>query len=214
MQKFFSLFIFATMSLSLSAQKFRPYHAFGFEVNANTNFLSQVPYESISFSPNPIFINGTLRFDILGSYDYGIFKWLGVSSGLGLSMRGGAGRSYGVGNGSQDYRMDIFYINTPVRLQLKLFKFLWLEPGVEVNTYLWHSDVGYPITQYYSANQEKFEPVVLNWTGCMRFNLFRGLSLHLGMHRGITTAYWGPSGKYVDFGYRVGVRYIFDQPSS
>jgi hypothetical protein len=208
MRRFLFTSLLLVVSFHVSAQKFQPYHAFGFEINANVTRLNQE--SSSQFGPDQLFDESSLGFDVLASYDYGFTSWLGLSSGLGLSLRGGAGSSYRVGFVPQTFSRDVFYLNLPLRLQFKPFKFLWIEPGMELNTYLWHSDNNPALFQN-DLIPEEFKSFCLNWTAAMRFNLYRGLSLHFGMHRGLSPVYTGRH-EYTDIGFRLGMRYLFNQP--
>lgn len=210
MSRYLILWLFLGVSFYVSAQNFRPYHAFGFEINANVTRLNQ---ESSSvFGPDQLFDESSLGFDALASYDFGFTSWLGLSSGLGLSMRGGNGSSYRVGYVPQSFSRDVYYLNLPLRLQFKPLKFLWIEPGMEFNTYLWHSDNNSALFQN-DIIPDNFRSFCLNWTAALRFHLYRGLSIHLGMHQGISPVSTGRY-EYTDRGFRLGVRYLFNQPDS
>ncbi len=122
----------------LAAQQFRPYHALGLQMGVNVSSLwteqsaageangEKAGDELSAFNPG---------FDLLAHYDYGLFKWLGVGSGLGLSARGGNVRS-GTGVRNPDKKRDIYYLNIPIRIQLKPAKWFWIEPGIENKIYL------------------------------------------------------------------------------
>tara|TARA_R110002050_G_scaffold300435_1_gene469786 strand:+ start:3503 stop:4147 length:645 start_codon:yes stop_codon:yes gene_type:complete len=211
-----ALFIFALIligSFGLKAQKFRPYHAFGFEINANsTKLIKEANFISSFGSSNADFDEPVLRFDVLFSFDYGLKKWLGLSTGLGFSLRGGKGGSYRVGYLEQSYRRDLLYLSLPLRMQLKPFNFLWFEPGLEINTYLWRSHEVFAYGSFTNL-QEDFKPICVNYTASARFHLHQGLSLHLGIIRGLSPVYTGPF-VYDDFGLRFGLRFMFNQPVS
>lgn len=208
------------ISLGLSAQKFRPYHAFGFDISINRVSLStQDPEDKYIGGAGPDLTSSIFGFDAMACYDYGILPWFGISSGLGAGLRGGSGTNYNIGRRNTDYSMHIYYLNLPIKLQIKPAKWFWIEPGVEIKYVLSHQGNG--IDTHSSRNSYEFDTFNINWLAVMRFNLFRGISLSLSYHHGldpIATVTMEDNGQvysytsYTDRGLRIGFRYIFNQP--
>lgn len=211
-----AIFLVSVMILSsaLWAQPFKPYHALGVQVNANYTLLNT---EWVgSFDARGVELGeGSLKIDLLASYDYGIMKWLGVSSGIGFSIRGGSAGYY---TKTKRRRRDIYYLNIPVKLQLKPFKFFWIEPGIENKILLGHTDIGFPEPKPH--RYRPFDPDHLNTydiTALMvlRFNLLKKLSLSIGYHQALTHTAFVTSElssavtTYEDRGIRIGIRYMF-----
>lgn len=214
MKKTATIFLIAFFALPVFAQRFRPYHAFGVQANANINGLTTRYDGSLQYLPSGQMNATSLRFDLLASYDYGLLKWLGIGSGIGFSIRGGASESYKTGSKK---RRDIYYLNVPVTLQLKPWKFLWLEPGIETKYFIGYKDVNYSNEPFPSEDINSFD---LTATAGLRFNLFTGLSLSAGYHFGLLPVaevqlddpFIYSQTTYKDFGAHVGVRYMFNQP--
>lgn len=200
--------------LSGYGQRFRAYHAIGAQFNTNYNGFSTRFDGNLNNSPSGQYNLSTLRLDILASYDYGMLKWLGISTGAGFSLRGGGIESLR----GDDNRRDLYYMNIPVKLQFKPWKVFWIETGVENKLLLGYSDINPPQNGFFDADELR----IYNLTSTIgfRFNLFRGLSLNAGYHIGllpvaeIESEEGLPYSKttYKDFGASVGVRYMFNQP--
>lgn len=226
MRKLATAFFLGILALPAMAQRFHPYHAFGVEFNLDYNDLTtmydgDLNSEHVEYSD---LTASTLRFDIYGSYDYGMLKWLGISSGLGFSLRGGAAESYRHPNNPVG-RRDLYYLTIPVRLQFKTCHFFWLEPGIEAQYLLGHKDVNFqndPNDPYpLPFNADELHSFNLVGTASMRFNIFRGLSLNAGYHMDLmpvakidARSPSDPSATitYKDFGAYIGLRYMFNQP--
>lgn len=217
MKKYFFASIFILGGVMLSGQRFKPYNAFGAQVNVNSNRFAHTFEGSTSIQPGPDFQDNSLRFDILACYDRGFMKWLGLSTGIGFSLRGGAKENV---RRNVTYRRDLYYLNIPVRLQFKPWKFLWIEPGVEALYLLGHSDINFGNNSTGPFDENELNDFEVTAALALRFNLFRGLSLNLGYHRGLTpvaeieTGPGLPYSKttYRDVGFHIGVRYMFGQP--
>lgn len=216
---FFLLSIFACLA-SLSAQRFRPYHAYGVQVNANSSTLATEHTGSNGFiKAGEDMNNSTMGFDVYVHYDYGALKWLGVGTGIGFSKRGGASAERG-----SDGKRSLSYLNIPVRLQFKPWHFLWVETGVEVLYFLNYKDNGNFGASGVNLNNEPFDAeginnVSLSFVPALRFNLFKGLSLNAGYSIGLnnaaeveTSQTITTSTTYKNFSAFVGVRYMFGQP--
>lgn len=204
------------IGFQLSAQKFKTYHAFGFGAGLNSSCL-KTKYENPSMMLLPDLGDQSIRLDIYGSYDLGLIRWLGIGSGIGLSIRGGATENRST---TEKKRRDLYYLNVPLRLQLKPFRFLWIEPGVESMILLGHTDVGYdtPWGTDEPFDNEDLEFYTISGYLGLRINVFKGLSLNAAVSSGLTSvaeaegSVPGVSATYADFTYSVGVRYMLNQP--
>lgn len=228
MKRIFFLLSAFTCIGSLSAQKFRPYHAYGAQINVNS---SSLPAEHIgnigSNKAGEDMRNGKGGFDVFVHYDYGALKWLGVGTGLGYSTRGGSSMEQ-----YSDGSRSLSYLNVPVRLQIKPWHFLWVEAGAEVLYFLNYKDEGnfnspeVPILENVPFDADGINKLTVSFVPALRFNLFRGLSLNAGYSMGLTKAAEvelshtansnvttsDRSTSYKNFGVFLGVRYMFNQP--
>lgn len=215
-------------SFGIQAQRFNSYHSFGIEVNVATSNM-EVSKLLVNETNNPAYapLNEPITtLDVYGKYDFGIRKWLGLSSGLGFICRGGENRVATSGpnfNQEADKRL-LFYASLPLTLQLKPFKVFWLEAGLLTNFYLFKVDEGYFIDNNGDQTpnhfyEESIKPVVLNWQAGFRVNLYRGLSLNAGYYSSITPLAEEASSlnpayvtKLKNYGFQLGIRYMFKQP--
>ena len=194
-------------------RRFRPYTALGVTVSVATSALPENP-EGVFREPD--FGNCYCEYlvvgDIKASYDYAPFKFLGLSTGGGLSVRGGKT----VGSGGEK---AMFYLNVPLTLQLKA-GFFWLEPSLQSNLLFAMYD-GIEKKSPADLDRDDLEPVFFSYSILGRFNLFKGLSLHLGYENHLTPigAIQSPpeqsykqSTTYYQYAYVLGVRYMFGEP--
>ncbi len=169
MKKLVLIFCTSIICLGLDAQRFRPYTSIGLQLEIISCALMSNP----GAGAHP-FSTGSIRFGLLGQYDYAPVKWFGLNVGAGISQRGGANR--------RANRVELIYFNVPVKAQFKTGKVFWIEAGTEVKTFLWQSrnTIGFP--------EENIKRFSLNAVGGFRFNLFRGLSIQPQLHYGLTKA--------------------------
>lgn len=217
-------YVIALMILTASLcaqQRFRPYHAFGLEAGAN---YGQMKKESGRANYGPTLRQYQFNFDILASYDYAPFSWLGISSGLGVSARGGKGfddhRVSRFASESMRNSKSIYYLNIPIKLQIKL-GFVWLEPGVEhkfpfgVNSANDNSG-----SHVVSLDRTDLKNYHLDANVGGRINFFRGLSLSLGYGWALTPLAYMEDERYPHLFqtayynryYYLRLRYMFNQP--
>lgn len=219
--KKFLLVLFVLPALSLPAQKFRPYTAYGFEANLVWTALpgnSEVGQRFTAPAYGP-FLAQDLKplMDVKFSYNYAPLKWLGLGTGAGLSVRGGEGygpstvRSIGIA------KKTLYYFNIPLRVQLKA-GFFWLEPGLQTNVLLWMNNQNGEYT-IDLLQQKDCYPVQLSASLMGRFNIFRGLSLSIGHERWLTPVAKleyennaSLSTTYYQLGWVIGLRYMINQP--
>lgn len=206
------LFLF---SVNVKGQNFQPYHAFGIQANLNQSGLYTDQEGPNVLWPGSNLHSTMVGFDMIGSYDYGMLKWLGVSSGLGFTMRGGAAESY---RHQRKSTRRMFYLLVPVKLQFKPWQFFWIEPGIEAQYFLTHSDQGFQKPDR-PFDPEGINPLNISGAINLRFNFYKGLSLSVGYRRGLTPVAQQASQigafaqtTYTDQGGHLGVRYMFNQP--
>lgn len=220
MKKLLLLLTGALFAGNLLGQQFRPYHAYGVQLNVNSSTLGTEHTGSDGFYKAGEDMNGTTGgFDVFVQYDYGALKWLGVGTGLGFSKRGGSSSDI-----DSDGKRNLSYLNIPVKLQFKPWHFLWVEAGVEVLYFLSYQDEGNFGARGVAIDNEPFDAdginnMTLSFVPALRFNLFRGLSLNAGYSMGLgnaaeveVTQPITTSSSYKNFSAFIGVRYMIGQP--
>ncbi len=179
--KYGASLILTVFFFSSYSQSFRPFHAFGFQLGANTSFYQYKGTQIFTGEPpRALLMEYVYGFEAIGHYEYGALKWLGINSGLGLSLRGG-GRADILGNPSG--RLQVLYLNVPLLAQLKTGKVFWWEIGGELKSALARFDSELNSEVY---GDIEFNSVEFAAVSGFRFNLTRGLSLAAHIHWGLT----------------------------
>lgn len=207
------ILILILASTHIYGQKFKSYQAYGLQANVVIGAISAAPYD-LPYPYESINTDLAGDFDLIVNYDLGLTKWFGLGSGIGISSRS-------VNSPRDQYKLNknLYYLNIPVKLQLKM-GFFWLEPGIENRIFLFVKDKSLP------ANQEEdfMSPSdinIYNLAGTIggRFNLFRGLSLNLGFGLSLTDIArhrleFQPQTtvSFNNMNYFLGVRYMINQP--
>ncbi len=223
MKKLFTLCLSLALATNLIAQRFRSYHAYGAQFNVNISALQTTHsgnYGHVYVGQN--MNSSSVRSDIYFHYDYGMLKWLGVGTGLGISFRGG--EMDDPVNPQYNGKRNLTYLNIPLRVQFKPWHFLWIEPGVELLYKMGYKDEGeFPSSGIVLG--APFDPDQINSIGvngmlALRFNIFRGLSLNAGYSIGLTDVAEveapSPPYPYIATSYKnwamfIGLRYMFNQ---
>lgn len=199
LQLFFVLFLIC-IGFGTFGQRgsFRPYVSFGPELRLN--FANIEAHAEGTFSEGR---SGSIGpgFDAIFTVDYGFIKWLGVSGGVGLSSV------------STKYWKPYYYVNMPVRLQIKLGPF-WVEPGVENRFFVGSGDLDWGL------ENGEMNTYVLYGSIAGRLKLFRGLSVSVGYSQSLTEVAYsrhsyiatGANSSYSALAWFVGLRYMFNQP--
>lgn len=187
--KYFSFFLFLILVSSVAkGQRHRPYHSFGFSVSGNYGSMASNNYYNGPLGSN--IYNYNVSPGLAFNFDYAPFSWLGLNTGLGLSIRGGdKSRGSNRFNYHSWERSDYWLFNLPLISQIKLGNFLWLETGLELNLQLGHNNeapANYYSLGYSLQSTLKYPFLSYGGIGGMRFNLFRGLSIGLHLHRGLS----------------------------
>lgn len=214
------------VSLDSKAQRHRPYHSFGFSLSGNYGSIAQ--NRSFYYTGDYLVHEFNVSPGIAAHYDYAPYSWLGLNTGLGFDIRGSnVGRDLGFSYYIPPVRSNYFLINIPLITQIKMGNFLWFETGLEVNLQLAnnnadpasYSNHGSPITTII-----KYPFFSYGAIGGIRFNLFRGVSLGLHLHRGLSPLYIAYStampyekdfsGRLYDKSIHFSVRYMFKQPKN
>ncbi len=201
--------------IKLNAQnKFKPYKAYGIEVSlAYTNMTDK---DGISNAPDfgpDLSTKTKFLFDVKANYDYAPLKFIGLSTGAGLSVRGGKGGGFS-GFPPASPELNIFYFNIPVKLQLKA-GFFWIEPGLQTNILIAKSEG----SSSFEFDRKDLKPINLSYSLIGRFNLSKGISLHLGYERALTpvarveSQFQQVGHTYYQISWLIGFRYMINEPN-
>lgn len=204
MKKWNSLLVLLFMAVNLHGQKgFKPYSSHGVEIG--------LAFSAIAVNPTGLLKSNSGGIDsyevypeIKWNYDYAPLRYLGLGTGLGLTVRGGRNRN-----------LTLYYLNLPMKVQLKAGSF-WFEPALQANLLLGANNQ----TSDPFFSKEDLRRVTLTYTLLTRVNLFKGLSLHGGIESWLTPAPLAHFShqanreiRYYQFSFIIGARYMFNQPS-